>query len=470
MDEFIRWTAGEAVRRLAAGDVSPLELIDAAEQRIEQTNPRINAMVTTAFERARDQARRLMKEPREDRPAGFLHGLPIAVKDNTDVEGLRCTSGSKVFEQRIAPASDPVVQRLEAHGAIVIGKTNLPEFAAGGHTFNDVFGITRNPWDVRKSASGSSGGSAAALAAGQVWLATGNDFGGSIRTPAAFCGVSGLRPSPGMVARLQKQPFNPLSVEGPMARTVADVALMFDAEAGFDVRDPLSPRDALPSFAACAAQAQRPLRVAVSHDLGIAPVVDCEVRAMIDAVAEKLAGAGVQVEQAHPDLRDAGPNFLTLRGAVYIARIAPLLTQHRHLLKPEVIENVEFGLGLKLTDVVSAEITQGEVIRRAAAFFRDYDLLLCPATLCPPFDADWRYPEAWDGVRFAGYMDWLILTTAVTMTACPVLALPGGFTASGLPLGLQVIGKQKGEAMLFAQGAWLESLLGGASLTPIDPR
>ncbi|MCE3000882.1 MAG: amidase, partial [Betaproteobacteria bacterium] len=149
---------------------------------------------------------------------------------------------------------------------------------------------------------------------------------------------------------------------------------------------------------------------------------------------------------------------------------APLLAQHRHLLKPEVIENVEFGLGLKLTDVVSAEIAQGEVIRRAAAFFRDYDLLLCPATLCPPFDADWRYPEAWGGVRFAGYMDWLILTTAVTMTACPVLALPGGFTASGLPLGLQVIGKPKGEAMLFAQGAWLESLLGGASLTPIDPR
>ncbi|MBX3650882.1 MAG: amidase [Burkholderiales bacterium] len=470
MHEFIKWTASEAVARLRSGEVSPLELIDTAEQRIAQTNPQINAMVTTCFERARDQARRLMSEPREGRPAGFLHGLPVAVKDNTDVEGLRCTSGSKVFENRIAPGSDPVVKRLEAHGAIIIGKTNLPEFAAGGNTFNDVFGATCNPWDLRMSASGSSGGSAAALAAGQVWLATGNDFGGSIRTPAAFCSVAGLRPSPGMVARLQKQPFNPLSVEGPMARTVADVALMFDAEAGFDARDPLSPRDPLPSFAQCAARPQKPRRIAVSADLGVTPVVDREVRAMIGAVAEKLAGEGVVVEEVCPDLRDAARHFLTLRGAVYIARIAPLLAEHRHLLKPEVIGNTEFGLGLKLQDVVAAEIAQGEIIRRAAAFFAEYDALICPATLCPPFPVELRYPESWDGVALEGYMGWLALTCAVTMTACPVLALPGGFTAGGLPLGLQVIGKPKGEAALFAQGAWLESLLGLARLTPLDPR
>ena len=471
MHEFIKWTATEAVAHLRSGAVSPLELIDAAEQRIAQTNPQINAMVTTCFDRARDQARRLMSAPRTERPEGFLHGLPIAVKDNTDVEGVRCTSGSKVFENRIAPGSDPVVRRLEAHGAIVIGKTNLPEFAAGGNTFNDVFGATRNPWDMRMSASGSSGGSAAALAAGQVWLATGNDFGGSIRTPAAFCSVSGLRPGPGMVARLQKQPFNPLSVEGPMARTVADVALMFDAEAGFDARDPLSPRGPLPSFAQCAAQPRKPLRIAVSADLGgVAPVVDREVRAMIGALADRLAGEGIIVEETCPDLRDAARHFLTLRGAVYIARIAPLLAENRHLLKPEVIENTEFGLGLKLADVVAAEIAQGEIIRRAAAFFEQYDLLICPATLCPPFPVELRYPESWDGVAFDGYMGWLALTCAVTMTACPVLAMPGGFTAGGLPLGLQIIGPPRGEAALIAQGAWLESLLGLARLTPLDPR
>lgn len=470
MHEFIKWTATEAVARLARGEVTPLQLLDAAEARIAETNPAINAMVTLCFERAREHARCLMSSSRSGRPAGFLHGLPIAVKDNTDVEGVRCTSGSRVYENRIAPGSDPVVQRLEAHGAIIVGKTNLPEFAAGGNTFNDVFGATRNPWDTRMSASGSSGGSAAALAAGQVWLATGNDFGGSIRTPAAFCSVSGLRPSPGRVARLQKQPFNPLSVEGPMARTVADVALMFDAEAGFDARDPLSPHEPLPSFAQCAARPERPRRVAVSADLGIAPVVDRDVRAGINAVAEKLAAEGVEVEEAHPDLGDAGANFLTLRGAVYIARVAPLLAQYRGVLKPEVVENIEFGLGLKLTDVVNAEIAQGEIIRRAAAFFERYDALICPATLCPPFDVNWRYPESWDGVAFAGYMNWLVLTYAVTMTACPVLAMPGGFTPSGLPLGLQVIGPPRGEAVLLRHGAWLENLFDLTRLTPIDPR
>lgn len=470
MHEFIKWTASEAVAQLKSGAVSPLELIDAAEVRIAATNPQINALVTLCFDRARLHARRLMKGRGANHPAAFLHGLPIAVKDNTDVEGVRCTSGSRAHENRIAPASDPVVRRLEAQGAIVIGKTNLPEFAAGGNTFNDVFGATRNPWNTGMSASGSSGGSAAALAAGQVWLATGNDFGGSIRTPAAFCSVSGLRPSPGMVPRIQKQPFNPLSVEGPMGRTVADVALMFDAEAGFDARDPLSPRGPLPSYAQAAAQPSKPLRVAVSADLGIAPVVDREVRAALTAVAKKLAGDGVAVEEVHPDLADAGKNFLTLRGAVYIARVAPLLEKYRDLLKPEVVENAEFGLNLKLTDVVAAEIVQGEIIRRAAAFFDQYDVLICPAALCPPFDVTWRYPESWDGVAFDGYMGWLVLTYAVTMTACPVMAMPGGFTRDGLPLGLQVIGKPQGEAALFAHAAYLEDLLGLARRTPVDPR
>ncbi len=430
MHEFIKWTATEAVAHLKRGDVSPLELIDVAAARIAETNPRINAMVTLCLDRAREQARRLMQRKDADPPAAFLHGLPIAV----------------------------------------IGKTNLPEFAAGGNTFNDVFGATRNPWNTRMSASGSSGGSAAALAAGQVWLATGSDFGGSIRTPAAFCSVSGLRPSPGMVARIQKQPFNPLAVEGPMARTVADVALMFDVEAGFDARDPLSPRAPLPSFTQAAAQPRKPLRVAISADLGVAPVVDREVRGMLDAVGEKLAADGVAVEHAHPDLREAGKNFLTLRGMVFIARVAPLLAQYRDVLKPEVVENAEFGLGLKLADVVAADIAQGEIIRRAAAFFDDHDILICPATLCPPFDVDWRYPASWDGVAFDGYMDWLVLTCALTMTACPVLALPGGFTRSGLPLGLQIVGNPRGEAALFAHGAYLEHLLNIAGLTPVDPR
>lgn len=469
--ELFRLTATETVKRLERREVSPLEAVDAAIARIEATNGALNAIVTPCYDRARADARRLMQQAYTGRSTrGYLHGLPIAVKDNTDVAGVRCTAGSRIHAESIADESDLVVRRLEEHGAIVIGKTNLPEFAAGGNTFNEVFGATRNPWDTRMSASGSSGGSAAALAAGQVWLATGNDFGGSIRTPASFCSVTGLRPSPGMVPRVQKQPFSPLSVEGPMARTVADVALMFDAEAGFHPVDPLSQVGPHPSYAEAAARPRRPRRVAFSVDLGIAPLVDTEVAAACRSAATRLAADGIDVVEAHPDLRDAGENFLTLRGAVYIARMAPLLARQRELLKPEIIENTEFGLGLSARDVVAAELVQGEVLRRAARFFDEYELLIAPSVLCPPFDVNRRYIEAWDGVAFEGYMGWLVLTYAVTMMACPVMAMPAGFTASGLPVVVQVIGPPRSEERLFSMAAHIEHLLGVAGLTPIDPR
>ena len=469
MDELWRLSAVEAVRLLKRREVSPLELIDAAAARIEATNPKINALVTLCYDRAREHARRILSERRADPPPSFLHGLPIAVKDGTDVAGVRCTSGSRIYADRIAPASDVVVQRLEANGAVVIGKSNLPEFAAGGNTFNDVFGATLNPWDMHMTSSGSSGGSAAALAAGQVWLATGGDFGGSIRTPSSYCSTTGLRPSPGMVPRTSRQPFNPLSVEGPMARDVADTALMFDAEAGWHSLDPLSQVGPHPSFSEAAARPRKPVRVAFSTDLGIARAVDREVRAACRAAAEKLARDRVAVDEAHPDLADAEKTFLTLRGAVFVARHAQLMEKHRNLYKPEIIDNTEFGLKLTPRDMVEAEIAQGELIRRTAKFFETYDLLVCPAVSCPPFDVHQRYPAAVDGVRLEGYMGWLVLTLAITVTSCPVMALPGGFTASGLPIGLQLVGPPRSEAKLFAMASYLEALLDVKPKTPIDP-
>jgi amidase len=470
MKELWRLSAVEAVRLLKRREVSPLDMIDAAEKRIAATNPKINALVTLCYGRAREHARRIMADRRTDLPPHYLHGLPIAVKDGTDVAGVRCTSGSRIYADRIAPASDIVVERLEANGAVVIGKSNLPEFAAGGNTFNDVFGATLNPWDVRTTSSGSSGGSAAALAAGQVWLATGGDFGGSIRTPSSYCSTTGMRPSPGMVPRTSRQPFNPLSVEGPMARDVADTALMFDAEAGWHPLDPLSQVGPHPDFAAAAARPQKPGRAAFSTDLGIARAVDGEVRAVCRAAAEKLAREGVVVEEAHPDLALAEKTFHTLRGAVFIGRHAQLMEKYRHLYKPEIMENTGFGMRLTPRDIVEAEITQGELIRRAAKFFETYDLLICPAVTCPPFDVNQRYPAAVDGVRFEGYMGWLVLTLAITVTACPVVALPGGFTRAGLPIGLQLVGAPRSEAKLIAMAAYLEALLDVNPKTPIDPR
>ncbi len=470
MQELWRLSANEAVALLKKREVSALELIDAAAARIAATNPKINAFVTLCYERAREHAQRIMKEKKTNTPAHYLHGLPIGVKDGTDVAGVRCTSGSRIYADRIAPSSDLIVERLETNGAIVVGKTNLPEFAAGGNTFNDVFGATLNPWDVRTTSSGSSGGSAAALASGQIWLATGGDFGGSIRTPSSYCSTTGLRPSPGMVPRASKQPFNPLSVEGPMARNVADTALMFDCEAGWHPLDPMSQVGPHPSFSAAASHPRKPLRVAFSPDLGIARAVDREVRGVCKAAAEKLSRDSVTVDEAHPDLADAEKTFLTLRGAVFIARHAELMKKHRHLYKQEIIDNTEFGLKLTPTEIVAAEVAQGELIRRTARWFESYDLLICPAVSCPPFDVNLRYPEKVDGVQLEGYMGWLILTYAITATACPVVSLPGGFTASGLPIGLQLVGPPRSEARLLSMAAYIESLLDLKPRTPIDPR
>jgi amidase len=469
MNELCRLSATAAVALLKQGKVSPLEMIDAAAERIAETEPALNALPTLCLDRARDHAKRLMQHPPRTPPAHYLYGLPIAVKDNTDVEGVRCTSGSRIYADRIATSSDVIVERLEHNGALVVAKSNLPEFAAGGNTFNEVFGITRNPWDTRLTPSGSSGGAAAALASGQVWLATGGDFGGSIRTPSSYCSTVGLRPSPGMVPRAQKQPYSALSVEGPMARNVADCALMFECEAGAHALDPMSHPTEAGVYSAAAARPAKPKRVAFSVDLGVTPVVHRDTRAVVEAAAKKIAGDGVIVEEEHPDLSDAVRNFMVLRGAIYIARIAPLLEQHRHLLKPEVIGNAEYGLGLKLSEVVAAEIAQGEIIRRMARFFETYDLLIAPAVMCPPFPVETRYIAELDGVKLDGYMGWLALTCALSITSCPILALPGGFTPDGLPVGLQVAAPLRAEATLFSYGAYLEQLLGYAGRLPIDP-
>jgi amidase len=272
------------------------------------------------------------------------------------------------------------------------------------------------------------------------------------------------------VARTSKQPFNPLSVEGPMARNVADMALMFDVEAGWHPLDPLSQVGPHPSFSGAAAHPRKPARVAFSTDLGIARAVDREVRAVCKAAAEKLARDGVAVQEAHPDLADAEKTFLTLRGSVFIARHAELLKKYRHLYKPEIIGNTEFGLGLKPEEIVAAEVAQGEIIRRTAKWFESYDALLCPVITCAPFDVNLRYPTTVDGVAFDGYMGYLILTCAITVTACPVVSLPGGFTAGGLPVGLQLVGPPRSEARLIALAAYLETLLEVKPRTPIDPR
>lgn len=470
-NEFVRATARDLVARLKRREIRPLDLIDAAAARIEAVDGRINALPTRFFERARDVARAF--EAADHGAAaeapGWLAGLPIAVKDNNDVAGIRTTQGSPIFADFVAPASDRMVATLEARGAIPMAKANLPEFA-GANTFNPVFGATRNPWDLRMSVGGSSGGSAAALASGQAWLATGNDLGGSLRTPASFNGVCGFRPSPGRIPRKAPPlPFDPLWVEGPMARDVGDLALMLDAMCDQHPDDPLTfPPPPVP-FQAAVAAPRAPRRVAFSPDLGILPV-EAEIRAVTGHAMHHFAAMGAAVDEASPDFTDAVETFQTLRATLVAAALGPLLDAHRARIKPDIVWNIEKGRRQGADDTIRAERARGQLYRRVATFFETYDLLVCPAAPVAPFPVETNYPPVIANVVQETYIDWISITFAVTLTGCPVIAIPAGFTESGLPVGVQLIGRPRGEAALLGAAALFEQATGLARLLPIDPR
>jgi amidase len=320
------------------------------------------------------------------------------------------------------------------------------------------------------SCAGSSGGSAVALATGEVWLATGSDLGGSLRTPASFCSVVGLRPSPGRVPSGPRElPFGRLSVEGPMARTVADLALLLDAMAGQHPADPLSYPAPVESYASAAARRAVPKRVAFSPDLGISPV-DPEVKAIVAAAAARFSDLGAEVTEDCPDFSQAPETFHVLRAAGYVAGMEPLYRTKHSLLKEDIVWNIEQGLAQTPQRIGEAERARGRIFRGMAEFFMRYDLLLCPTACTPPFDVNQRYVTEVAGHRFESYIDWLRLVSAITLTSCPALSLPCGFTEAGLPVGLQIVGRPRGEHELLGAAAALEEALGLARLTPIAPR
>ena len=469
--ELWRLGAAEVVDLLRRREVSPLELVDASAERIAATDAHLNAIPTLCIDRARAHARRIMAEdPATERPPGWLGGVPIAVKDLVPVEGVRTTWGSPIYADHVPPRSDIMIETLERRGAIVIGKSNTPEFGAGANTFNEVFGKTRNPWNTDKTCGGSSGGSAVALATGQVWLATGSDLGGSLRIPASFCSVFGFRPSPGRVAHGPKHlPFEGLMVDGPMARNARDAALMLDAMAGAHPEDPLSIEAPAESFADAVAAAALPGRVAYSPNLGLLPV-ESEVAAICARAAETLAGAGVEVADACPDLSGALDVFQVLRAALFSADKGELLETHRDALKPEIVWNIEKGLALDADTIARAERARGAIYQRCVRFFARHELLLCPCVIVPPFDVDIRWIDEVEGRRFDNYVDWLGLTFVLTLTACPSASVPVGFTEAGLPVGLQILGPPRGEAAVLRAAAAIEEAIPLPRRTPIDPR
>ena len=452
-------------------ELSPVELLELTLARIERCNPRLNAICTLAADRAREDALGLEQRLARGEDIGLLGGLPVGIKDVTPVSGVRTTFGSPLYRDHVPDEDAVVVQRLRAAGAIIMAKTNTPEFAAGGNTFNPIFGRTRNPWNPERSAGGSTGGGAAALATGMIALAEGTDLGGSLRIPASFCGVVGLRPSPGLVpTHPSDYVWDTLQVTGPMARTVADVALMLQAIAGPTPYAPLSaPNDNRDYVAAAATALTAGLQVGYCADvagIGVDPVIEQTCRD--GAFGLREAGAGV--DEIAVDLAFARPAFLTLRGYWFVAQHFTRLDQAGQF-GPNVANNVRSGLGLGMEAFAAAEHARGRIWHMMRELFGRVDVLVTPCMPVAPFPVEQNYPETVAGRKMETYVDWLAPTFVLSMTGLPVASVPVGLDHEGLPVGVQVVGPPQGEERVLAVAAAIQRArpLSAPSLDHLPP-
>jgi len=451
-------SAVQLAKMIRQRELSPVEVIEAFLNRIEQINPLINAYCTLAPEQAYQVAREAEAKQMSGEELGPLHGVPVSIKDLTPTAGIRTTFGSRIFEHHVPTQDAVIVEKIKAAGAIVLGKTNTPEFGAGANTFNDIFGSTRNPWRLTHTPAGSSGGAAAALAAGLCPLAEGSDLGGSLRTPASFCGVVGLRPSIGRVTNYPSLiAWDSLAVNGPMARTVEDVALMLSVIAGRDDRSPLSVSAAPGEFLAGTRQPEiKGWRVAWSPDLGFAPVDEEVVNLCQQALSVFKNELDCKVEVATPDLHDAPYIFQTLRAGALVAMYGNRLALWREQMQPNLVWNIEQGLKLSAADIGRAQIARSMLWDRVRRFFETYDLLLVPAAATLPFLCEVISPSQVGGRQMSNYVEWLGLTYGITVTGLPSICVPCGWSADGLPVGLQIVGRRLDEASILQAAAAFE--------------
>jgi amidase len=430
----------EQERLLRARELSATELVEAHLDRIEAVNPAVNAIVTLVPELAREHARESDRRlaAGETRP---LEGLPVAHKDLALTAGIRTTMGSPIYADWVPDETSLIVERIQAAGAVTLGKTNTPEFGAGSHTFNPVFGPTRNPYDLSRTCGGSSGGAAVALACGLAALADGSDMGGSLRNPASFCNVVGLRPTPGRVPSWPTlDPYSPLAVEGPMARTAADVALLLSAIAGPDPRCPLSLTEPGSAFAGPLERDFHGTRVTWSEAAGGLPV-DADVENALASVPDVLAGLGCDVVDGFPDLADAGELFETLRAAAFEVSLGPLYDERPGDLKETIRWNVELARRLSAADVGAAVRRHTQLRERVSSFMADVDFLALPVVQVVPFPLEVEWPREVAGTPMRTYIEWMRSCSDVTLTGCPAVSVPAGFTPGGLPVGLQLVGR-----------------------------
>lgn len=462
--ELIRKSALEVQTLLKSRQISPLDLLDALESRISDVDDQINALPTLCFERARSHARSTKFNDT------ILSGLPVAIKDLEDVSAVRTTYGSQIYRNHIPEDSDILVKHLEKNGATIYAKSNTPEFGTGGNTVNAVFGATRNPWNTAMSVAGSSGGAAAALATGMAWLAQGSDMGGSLRNPASFCHIVGMRPSIGRIAsNLGGNIIDTLSTNGPMARNVPDLALLMDAMCGHESESPLSLPGPSSPYLGSALNPEKTKKLAFSMDLGITPV-SAEVKTLITQTVDKLSDAGFEIEQSQPDFSGLDDVFRVLRARSYAAGLGHLLTNHEADLNPNVVWNIKQGLALSVDDINKAETERVAIVQRTHAFFNDYDSLLTPATVVAPYPLHLNHVTECDGHVFDNYYQWLSIAYAFTTALCPALSLPCGLTESGLPVGLQIASASYNDRGVISTAAAIENCLNLKTIIPINPR
>jgi len=463
--EIQNLSAVEVTHLIRRRELSAREALDSHIAAIEAHNGTVNAVITTDFERAAELAAHADERTARGEPTGILHGLPMTHKDTFNTAGLRSTQGSRALEHQIPAVDDLQIARLAAAGAIRTGKTNVPEFGAGSHTFNDLFGTTTNPYAPTLSAGGSSGGVAAVVAARIQPLGDGSDMGGSLRIPASFCNVYGLRPSYGVIPlEAATNAYSWLARSGPMARSVEDLALFMRASAGptkLPNPSPLTPADfgtPLPDL--------RGVRIGYSFDFGIGLPVDPEIVDVLRTQLHVFEEAGAHLEEATIDFSDADEVFQVTRAYDFATGIGPLLEHHRDVIKPEVIWNVEKGLSLDAATLISAQAARTRLEHAVQRFFGGYDAFLSPAAQVLPFDASWRWPDTIAGTPADTYLDWMRSACVLSATSLPVLAMPGGFTGSGLPVGWQLAANHYRDAELLRWAAAYEQATGFAKRAP----
>ncbi len=459
-------TATELVSLIRERELSIRQVMAAHLEQIQRVNPKVNAICTLEAEDALDQAKKADEALDNGHKPGPLFGLPIAIKDLALTKGIRTTFGSPIYENFVPDEDALFVERLKDAGAIVIGKTNVPEFGAGSHTFNEVFGATRNPYNLERSAGGSSGGAGVALACGMIPIADGSDLGGSVRNPANFNNVVGLRPSPGRIPNYpSEQPWNMLSVLGPMARSVRDVALMLSVMAGPDSRDPISLPEDPSNFQMPLDRDFKDTRVAWSPDLGMFPV-EKAVTDVIEKALPRFSDLGCIIEEAHPDFSGADEIFQVLRAQAFAHGGAEDLAKHRQQMKDTVIWNIEKGLALTGSEISQAQAKRAALYQRVRKFFERYDYLLLPVSQVVPFPIEVEWVNKINGVEMQTYVDWMMSCSFITLTGHPSMSVPCGFTPDGLPVGIQIVGRHRGEFELLQLAYAFEQLTRFAAIKP----